>query len=157
PREMPMPACSQPQPEHVDHGYAFRRCPDCLLKCFFALLVKHAANRSSNDPGVVGSDRLIVREGGHRAIAVSQQAIRLGNPMFGRKPNSDVLTPLATKAISANVMIADSKFDIVYMNDAVVALLREAEADLKKELPQFNVATLIGTNIDVFHKDPRHQ
>ena len=77
--------------------------------------------------------------------------------MFQRKSNSDALTLLAAKAISANVMVADENFNIVYMNDAVTSMLREAEADLKKELPNFNVATLIGTNIDVFHKNPSHQ
>ena len=77
--------------------------------------------------------------------------------MFQRKSNSDALTLLAAKAISANVMVADENFNIVYMNEAVTSMLREAEADLKKELPNFNVATLIGTNIDVFHKNPSHQ
>ena len=77
--------------------------------------------------------------------------------MFQRKSNSDALILLAAKAISANVMVADENFNIVYMNDAVTSMLREAEADLKKELPNFNVATLIGTNIDVFHKNPSHQ
>jgi len=77
--------------------------------------------------------------------------------MFQRKSNSDALTLLAAKAISANVMVADENFNIVYMNDAVTSMLREAEADIKKELPKFNVATLIGTNIDVFHKNPSHQ
>jgi methyl-accepting chemotaxis protein len=77
--------------------------------------------------------------------------------MFQRKSNSDALTLLAAKSISANVMVADENFNIVYMNDAVTSMLREAEADLKKELPNFNVATLIGTNIDVFHKNPSHQ
>src|SRR5262249_44826638 len=48
-------------------------------------------------------------------------------------------------------------FNIVYVNDAVIALLRQAEADLKKDLPQFNVDKLVGTNIDVFHKNPSHQ
>ncbi len=54
-------------------------------------------------------------------------------------------------------MVADDRLNIVYMNDAVTALLGEAEADLKKELRQFDVATLIGTNIDVFHRSPSHQ
>jgi len=77
--------------------------------------------------------------------------------MFGRKKTSDGLTSLATKAISANVMVADENLHIVYMNEAVTALLREAEPDLKKDLAKFNVDTLIGTNIDVFHKNPGHQ
>lgn len=77
--------------------------------------------------------------------------------MFRRKSNSDSSALIATKAISANVMIADPDLNIVYMNDAVKSLLREAEADLKKDLPKFSVDTLIGTNIDVFHKNPSHQ
>jgi methyl-accepting chemotaxis protein len=77
--------------------------------------------------------------------------------MFSRKSNSDLMKALATDAISANVMVADDKFDIVYMNAAVTELLRDAEADLKTDLPKFNVNTLIGTSIDVFHKNPAHQ
>jgi methyl-accepting chemotaxis protein len=77
--------------------------------------------------------------------------------MFGRMKTSEGLASLATKAISANVMVADANLHIVYMNEAVKALLREAEPDLKKDLPKFNVDTLIGTNIDVFHKNPSHQ
>jgi methyl-accepting chemotaxis protein len=43
------------------------------------------------------------------------------------------------------------------MNDAVIELLKEAEADIRKDLPGFNVSGLIGTNIDGFHKNPAHQ
>jgi methyl-accepting chemotaxis protein len=64
---------------------------------------------------------------------------------------------LALDALQANVMIADAKLNIKYMNPAVVDLLKEAESDLKKELPKFSVASLIGSNIDVFHKNPSHQ
>ncbi|KQW32296.1 chemotaxis protein [Rhizobium sp. Root274] len=64
---------------------------------------------------------------------------------------------LALEALQANVMVADAKLNITYMNPAVIELLKEAEADLKKELPKFSVASLIGSNIDVFHKNPAHQ
>ncbi|MBO3759228.1 methyl-accepting chemotaxis protein [Ciceribacter sp. L1K22] len=64
---------------------------------------------------------------------------------------------LALDSLQANVMIADAKLNITYMNPAVIELLKEAEADLKKELPKFSVASLIGSNIDVFHKNPSHQ
>ncbi|MGC2776927.1 MAG: PAS domain-containing methyl-accepting chemotaxis protein [Bradyrhizobium sp.] len=77
--------------------------------------------------------------------------------MFGRKNHGEALAALATNAITARVMVADDKLNIVYMNEAVTALLREAEPDLKTQLPNFRVDALIGTNIDVFHKDPSHQ
>ncbi|MGL3606279.1 methyl-accepting chemotaxis protein [Rhizobium sp. G187] len=64
---------------------------------------------------------------------------------------------LALEALQANVMVADAKLNITYMNPAVIDLLKEAESDLKKELPKFSVASLIGSNIDVFHKNPSHQ
>ncbi len=59
--------------------------------------------------------------------------------------------------VSTNVMIADNDFNIVYMNRTVREMLSAAESDIRKELPGFNVAALIGTNIDSFHKNPLHQ
>ncbi len=58
---------------------------------------------------------------------------------------------------STNVMVADGDFNIVYMNDALQKMLRNAEADIRKELPRFDSAKLIGENMDVFHKNPAHQ
>ncbi|NUB12433.1 PAS domain S-box protein [Azospirillum brasilense] len=63
----------------------------------------------------------------------------------------------AINAMRANVMIADNDLTIVYINPSVTALLRDAEEDLRKELPRFNVNTLVGSKIDVFHKNPTHQ
>ncbi len=59
--------------------------------------------------------------------------------------------------VSANVMVADKDLNIIYMNDAVVSMMRTAEADIRTDLPQFSVDTLDGANIDIFHKNPAHQ
>ena len=75
--------------------------------------------------------------------------------MFNSSKDSAKLGALDN--ISANIMIADVKLNIIYMNPATQDLMKEAEDDLKKELPRFNVATLIGSNIDIFHKAPSHQ
>ncbi|MFP5077992.1 methyl-accepting chemotaxis protein [Rhizobium sp. YIM 134829] len=63
----------------------------------------------------------------------------------------------AMALVTANIMIADSGLNIRYMNDAVRNLLKQAEPDLKKELPRFDFDKLIGSNIDIFHKNPLHQ
>ena len=63
----------------------------------------------------------------------------------------------ALDAVRANVMIADTSLTIVYLNPAVHDLLQAVEEDLKKELPRFSMATMIGSNIDIFHKNPTHQ
>jgi methyl-accepting chemotaxis protein len=59
--------------------------------------------------------------------------------------------------LRARVMIADADLNITYVNQAALTLMQEAEAELRKELPRFSVATLIGSNIDIFHRNPTHQ
>jgi len=59
--------------------------------------------------------------------------------------------------VSANVMVADKDRNIIYMNESVIKTLQNAESDIQKDLPDFNVATLMGTSIDTFHKNPAHQ
>ncbi len=59
--------------------------------------------------------------------------------------------------VTSNVMLADENNVIIYMNDAVTDMLRKAESDVRKELPKFDVDSIIGSNIDVFHKNPAHQ
>lgn len=54
-------------------------------------------------------------------------------------------------------MMSNADREIVYMNDAVVKLMHESEAEIRKTLPTFNAATLIGTRIDSFHHNPAHQ
>ena len=54
-------------------------------------------------------------------------------------------------------MIADNARNIIYVNKSVVNILSKAEADIRKQLPNFSAANLVGTNIDVFHKNPAHQ
>lgn len=63
----------------------------------------------------------------------------------------------ALNKASTNVMIADTKNDILFMNDTMTAMMQRSEAELRKVLPQFNASKLIGQNIDVFHKNPSHQ
>ncbi|MEH6632455.1 MAG: CHASE3 domain-containing protein [Halopseudomonas aestusnigri] len=57
----------------------------------------------------------------------------------------------------ANVMVADADLNIVYMNGTMVDMMKNAEADLKKDLPNLDANNLIGVNIDGFHKNPSHQ
>ncbi len=63
----------------------------------------------------------------------------------------------ALDSTSSNVMVADPDRKIVYMNRAVEKMLRAAEADLRKALPHFSVDKVLGSNIDIFHKNPAHQ
>ncbi|WP_279478916.1 methyl-accepting chemotaxis protein [Aureimonas sp. SK2] len=79
----------------------------------------------------------------------------MGLGVFGSSRSGDVRAAL--EGLSANVMLADADLRITFVNASLTKLLQEAEADLRKELPNFSVAKLIGSNIDIFHKTPSHQ
>ncbi|MCK9388708.1 MAG: Tar ligand binding domain-containing protein [Sulfuritalea sp.] len=64
---------------------------------------------------------------------------------------------IALDTASTGIMIADNDCNIIYLNKSVQALLKNAEADIRKELPNFGADHLLGANIDVFHKNPQHQ
>jgi methyl-accepting chemotaxis protein len=77
--------------------------------------------------------------------------------MFRRFQQASRRRLMALDAVRANVMISDANLNIVYMNPAVRDFLEKVEDDLRKELPRFSMAKLIGSNIDIFHKNPSHQ
>uniref|UniRef100_UPI001FE1913C PAS domain S-box protein n=1 Tax=Solimonas soli TaxID=413479 RepID=UPI001FE1913C len=56
-----------------------------------------------------------------------------------------------------NVMVADDELNIVYVNQSIRAMLAAAEADIRKDVPAFNAANVVGANIDIFHKNPAFQ
>lgn len=77
-----------------------------------------------------------------------------------KREAGDIMVSIDTSiidAIGTNIMVADRNFNIIHMNPSVLALMREAEDDLRKELPHFTADRLIGQSIDVFHKNPQHQ
>lgn len=49
-------------------------------------------------------------------------------------------------------MMSNSKREVAYMNDAAYRLLKSCEADIRQELPQFNIETLVGQTIDSFYQ-----
>ncbi len=63
----------------------------------------------------------------------------------------------ALDCVTSNVMMADADNVIIYTNDSVMKMLRNAESDVRKELPSFNTDTILGSSVDIFHKNPAHQ
>ncbi len=63
----------------------------------------------------------------------------------------------ALDVVSGNIMLADADNNIIYLNHAVTRMFSEAEADIRRDIPDFDASQLIGSNIDKFHKNPAHQ
>jgi methyl-accepting chemotaxis protein len=59
--------------------------------------------------------------------------------------------------VSTNTLIANNEREIVYMNKAIVNMFKSRQSKLKSEFGNFNVDSLVGTSMDVFHNNPLHQ
>ncbi|TAJ77840.1 MAG: PAS domain-containing protein [Gallionellaceae bacterium] len=96
---------------------------------------------------------------GQLMYGLKSTQIKLGFDINDAKRRADESLRItnALDNASTGVMIADPDLNIIYLNKSVQAMLKHAEADIKKELPNFNADTLLGTNIDGFHKKPEHQ
>ncbi len=58
--------------------------------------------------------------------------------------------------IESNVLIADNNLNIIYMNDAMKAFFESREHKIQTVMPDFKTSEIIGSNIDIFHKNPAH-
>ncbi len=92
-------------------------------------------------------------------LAFRALSTRMGFDVAESKRLSDenLRIKIALDNVSTGCMIADNERNIIYVNKSVVKILGGAEADIRKQLPNFSVANLVGTNIDTFHKNPAHQ
>ncbi|HEY8036313.1 MAG TPA: methyl-accepting chemotaxis protein [Methylobacter sp.] len=55
------------------------------------------------------------------------------------------------------VMVANKGLEIIYMNDSIQKIFKVAERDIRKQLPDFSADKLMGSNIDLYHKNPTVQ
>ena len=63
----------------------------------------------------------------------------------------------ALDRMSVGAMLADPAGNIVYANDAVLAIFRARVDEIRKELPTFDAERIVGTSFDTFHRDPSQQ
>ncbi len=64
---------------------------------------------------------------------------------------------LTLDGASVNVMMADTDFNILYLNQSTQMLMRKSVSNMRKVLPNFDPETLVGSSIDLFHRNPAHQ
>ncbi|WP_397545546.1 methyl-accepting chemotaxis protein [Roseateles oligotrophus] len=92
-------------------------------------------------------------------LALKRVQTRLGFEFADTKKRADEAERIrqALDVAATNIMVADSGYNIIYGNASLKAMLGEAEADIRKDLPRFSAGAAVGSNIDVFHKNPSHQ
>ncbi len=102
-----------------------------------------------------------VFEGGERLGTVvewNDQTDELARVVEEKRISDDnTRVKLALDVCSSNAMIADTELNVIYTNEAVQTMLRNGEADIRGDLPNFTADKVLGSNIDIFHKNPAHQ
>ena len=89
---------------------------------------------------VLMSDQIYSRQAGEQRLARENAGIRT-----------------ALDEVTTSVMIADADLNILHANRPLLDLLGRAEQDIRRDLPNFDMKTLVGSNIDIFHRHPAHQ
>lgn len=98
-------------------------------------------------------------EGGELLRMTKSLAIKLGFDVNDARMHQrqSQRIKVALDNVSSNVMVASNDGEIIYLNESVLNMMRNAESDLRRDLPDFAVDRLQGANIDIFHKQPEHQ
>ncbi|TAK63970.1 methyl-accepting chemotaxis protein [Methylobacter sp.] len=96
---------------------------------------------------------------GRVMAALKAMQIKLGFDVAEAKRIADehLRIKIALDNVSTGVMIADNDRNIIYVNKSAARIFGTAEASIRKQLPNFSIDNLVGTNIDVFHKTPSYQ
>ena len=92
-----------------------------------------------------------------KSLADTQRKLKTDITETRRVANINLRIKNALDSVSANVMVADANFDIIYLNPSVHDMFRTAANDIRKDLPRFDPENLLGNSIDLFHKNPAHQ
>ncbi len=141
-----------------------------LLAIMAAVLLIRAITRPLNQAvdvfqkiseGIYGNFVDITRDDeiGRVSQALESMQTKLGFDVAEQKRVSDenLRIKIALDNVSTGVMIANSERAIIYANHSVKRILKGAEAEIKKQLPNFDAEHMVGVNIDTFHKNPAHQ
>jgi len=135
-------------------GFTLIRAIVCPLETAISHFGKIAQGHYNNSINIESHDEL-----GKVMAALKAMQIKCGFDVAEAKRIADEnrRIKVALDNVNTGVMIADNTRNIIYANKSVIEILGKAEEDIRKQLPDFSSANLVGTNIDRFHKNPSHQ
>jgi methyl-accepting chemotaxis protein len=113
-----------------------------------------AAGQLDNQIDVVGQDEAAVLMG---ALIRMQGELKAKIETERKAAQETLRIKVALDVTSNSVMVADPDSKIIYCNNSVLEMMRKAEADLRKQLPNFRADAILGSSFDIYHKNPAHQ
>ncbi|HIJ33676.1 MAG TPA: HAMP domain-containing protein, partial [Gammaproteobacteria bacterium] len=82
---------------------------------------------------------------------------RMKDELIGRmqqEMNEAQRIKVALNTVTGNIMVADEEFNIIYLNRSLQQFFDHREKKIQESISGFHADQLMGTNIDIFHKDP---
>jgi len=125
---------------------------------FGSLSIARPLRRMAGVLGELTNDRIVEVPFTNRADEIGEIAKAtevFKESIAGKVINLRIRTAL--DVVRSNVMLSDANYNIIYMNSTLQQMLREAETEFRKVLPNFESGKLMGVNMDVFHKNPSYQ
>jgi methyl-accepting chemotaxis protein len=61
---------------------------------------------------------------------------------------------VALDNVSSNVLVANQNFEVMYVNPAFDQMMRDAETDIRRDLPAFSAAGIRGSSVDLLSRTP---
>jgi methyl-accepting chemotaxis protein len=92
-----------------------------------------------------------------RALGDMQSKLRAQIESERKQAEENARVRAALDNVSSNVMVADQHYNFIYLNPAARSLMAAAEADIRRDLPQFSAAHVLGASVDVLSKNPSHE
>jgi methyl-accepting chemotaxis protein len=89
-----------------------------------------------------------------RALGDMQGKLRSQIETERKQAEENARVRAALDNVSSNVMVADQNFNFIYTNPAARSLMAGAESDIRRDLPQFSAAQVLGASVDVLSKNP---
>lgn len=91
--------------------------------------------------------------------AIYATGVKLGDDLAQvKQANAESLRIIrGLENVQSSVLITNANLEIIFVNQSAKKLFTNAESDIRKQLPNFKAENLLGTNIDIFHKDASYQ
>lgn len=139
---------------HVSYGVKeadYQAVKNCLL----TVLEKYAESAWSQAVASAWNETL---DSVIKKMTTDEESVEERDMAVNQKADKEILNRANAldNAVTA-VMMIDRDFTITYANQSTLNMLGEHEETLKSVYPGFSVKGLVGSNIDLFHKNPAHQ
>lgn len=113
-----------------------------------------AAGNLDNRIDLSGAD-----EAAHLMLALGkmQSDLKQRTAVERKAADETLRLKVALDVTSNNVMVADPDGIIIYCNASVLDMMRQAEPDIRMQLPDFRADAILGSSFDIYHRNPGHQ